>query len=81
MRRESYVLPLLIERLDDGRYLGRSSYLPGLNVRADSIEEVVRLAPKVAKALIAAMKSKRVSLPPRLIRHRSQVRLDVLVSA
>jgi len=46
MREANYVLPLRIERLGDGQYLGRSSYLPGLNVQADSIEKVVRLARK-----------------------------------
>jgi len=45
-----YVLPLRIQQLDDGRYLARSPRLPGLNVEGDSIDEVVRLAPKVARA-------------------------------
>ena len=65
--RKSYVLPLHIERLDDGRYLGRCARLPGLNVQGDSIEQVIRLAPKVARSLIAAMRSKGVFLPPNLI--------------
>ncbi len=60
--KRGYSLPLRIERLEDGRYLGRSSKLPGLNVEADSIEEVIRLAPKVARSLLAAMRAKGLPL-------------------
>lgn len=63
MVKQHYVVPLQIERLDDGRFLARSARLPGLNVQADSVDEVMRLAPKVARALIAAMRSKGVAPP------------------
>ena len=62
-----YVLPLHIEQLEDGRYLGRSPKLPGLNVQGDSIDQVLRLAPKIAGALLAAMRSKGVPLPRGLV--------------
>lgn len=84
MKREShdtYVFGLRVVQLEDGRYLGRSPTLPGLNVQADSIEAVVRLAPKVARQLIAAMRSKGVRLPARLAEARPPVRVEVLVSA
>ena len=58
-----YRLPLEIEPLEEGGYLGRSPILPGLNVQGDSIEEVERLAPGVAKAVIEAMQTKGVPLP------------------
>ncbi len=62
-----YVLPLHIEQLEDGRFLGRSPKLPGLNVQGDSIAEVLRLAPKIARSLLAAMRSKGVPLPRGLV--------------
>lgn len=58
-----YRLPLDIEPLEEGGYLGRSPLLPGLNVQGDSIEEVERLAPGTAKVLIEAMRIKGVPLP------------------
>jgi predicted RNase H-like HicB family nuclease len=79
--RQGYVLPLRIERLSDGRYLGRSSKLPGLNVQADSIAEVVRLAPKVARSLLAAMRAKGVPPPRGLAAAASPLQLQVLVRA
>ena len=63
MKTRQYILPLKIERLEDGRYLARSLRLPGLNVQGDSMEEVMKLAPEVARSLISAMKSKGVPLP------------------
>ncbi len=63
MKTRQYILPLKIERLEDGRYLARSLRLPGLNVQGDSMEEVMKLAPEVARSLISAMKSEGVPLP------------------
>jgi len=60
MTGQQYILPLQIEKLEDGRYLARSPQLPGLNVQADTVEEVVRLAPEIARSLIAAMREKGV---------------------
>ncbi|MEE9295490.1 MAG: type II toxin-antitoxin system HicB family antitoxin [Phycisphaerae bacterium] len=81
MNKERYVLPLHIEQLEDGRYLGRSPKLPGLNVQADSIEEVVRLAPKVARSLLVAMRAKGVSVPRGLTAAKTPLRVQVLVRA
>ncbi len=83
MRRQSdsYLLPLTIERLDDGSFLGRSASLPGLNVQADSIDEVLRLVPRVARALIAAMKKKGVPLPRGIAAPKPPVKVQVLVAA
>lgn len=81
MSKKRYVLPLEVEQLEDGRYLGRSPKLPGLNVQADSIEEVVRLAPKVAGSLLAAMRAKGVALPRGLTAVRTPLRVQVLVRA
>ena len=74
-------MSLRIERLADGQFLGRSSRLPGLNVQADTVEEVVRLAPRVARDLIAAMRSKGVRLPARLSARKPPIRVQLLVSA
>jgi predicted RNase H-like HicB family nuclease len=38
-------LPLLIEQVEDGAYLATSPALSGFLVQADTIEEVVALAP------------------------------------
>jgi predicted RNase H-like HicB family nuclease len=78
--RQGYVLPLQIEQVEEGRYLGRSPKLPGLNVQGDSIAEVVRLAPKVARSLLAAMRAKGVPPPRGLTAATSPLRVQVLVS-
>ena len=80
MKRREYLLPLTIGRLEDGQYLGRSPLLPGLNVQGGSIEEVVRLAPKVARSLIAAMREKKVALPAGMTRVKTPLRVQVLVA-
>jgi predicted RNase H-like HicB family nuclease len=46
---------LEIEHLPEGPYLGTSPELPGLIVQADSPEEVIRLAPDIARDLIEVM--------------------------
>jgi len=58
----TYRLPLIIKPLEEGGYLGTSPALPGLLVQADTVEEVLALAPGVARALIEAMKEKGVPL-------------------
>jgi predicted RNase H-like HicB family nuclease len=70
-----------ITDLGDGRYLGRCSTLPGLNVEADSVEEVLRLAPKVARALIEAMRDKGVPLPRSLDSAAPPMSIHLLVAA
>lgn len=56
----SYRLPLVIEQVDDGAFLATSPALEGFLVQADTIEEVIVLAPGVAKALVEAMQEKGV---------------------
>jgi predicted RNase H-like HicB family nuclease len=50
-----YKITLDIEHLPEGPYLGTSPDLPGLVVQADSVQEVLQLAPDVAHDLIAVM--------------------------
>ena len=50
-----YKITLEIEHLPEGPYLGTSPDLPGLVVQADSVQEVLQLAPEVAHDLIAVM--------------------------
>ena len=80
-KQAGYVLPLHIEQLEDGRYLGRSPKLPGLNVQGDSIAEVLRLAPRIAQSLLAAMRAKGVPWPRGLVAAMSPLRVQVLVKA
>jgi len=54
----SYRLPLTIARVEDGSYLGTSPALDRLLVQADTPQEVIALAPGIAKALIEAMLEK-----------------------
>ena len=80
-KQAGYVLPLHVEQVENGRFLGRSPKLPGLNVQGDSIAEVLRLAPKVARSLLAAMRSKGVPLPRGLVPAMSPLRVQMLVKA
>ena len=50
-----YRLPLEIEQVEDGSFMATSPALEGLLVLADTVEEVISLAPGVAKALIETM--------------------------
>ena len=56
----SYRLPLVIEQLENGTFLATSPALEGFLVQADTIEELIALAPGVAKALVEAMQEKGV---------------------
>jgi len=51
----TYTITLEIEHLPEGPYLGTSPDLPGLIVQADTAEEVLRLAPDIARDLIEVM--------------------------
>jgi len=53
-------LTLVIERVEDGSYLATSPSLDGFLVQAGTLEEVIKLAPGVARALLKAMKEKGV---------------------
>jgi len=48
-------ITLEIEHLPEGPYLGTSPDLPGLIVQANTAEEVLRLAPDIARDLIEVM--------------------------
>jgi predicted RNase H-like HicB family nuclease len=54
-----YRITLRIERLPEGPSLGTSPELPGLVIQAETAEEVVRLAPELARELIAVMRRSR----------------------
>ena len=58
-----YQITLEIRRLEEGPYLGTSPELPGLIVQAATPEEVVDLAPDVARDLIAVMVETGQELP------------------
>ena len=58
-----YKLPIEIHPLEEGGYLARSPALPGFLVQAETVEEVLHLAPDVAQALIEAMREKDIPLP------------------
>ena len=51
-----YQITLEIQQLPEGPYLGTSPELPGLIVQAETVEEVVSLAPGIAKDLIEVMR-------------------------
>ena len=50
-----YQITLEIQKLEEGPYLGTSPELPGLIVQGKSPEEVVELAPDIARELIEVM--------------------------
>jgi predicted RNase H-like HicB family nuclease len=55
---------LEIDLLPEGIYLGTSPDLPGFVVQADNVQAVFRLAPDVARDLIAVMVETNQLLPP-----------------
>ncbi|HDN79131.1 MAG TPA: hypothetical protein ENG33_01540 [Chloroflexi bacterium] len=57
---EGYRIPLVIEQVEDGSFMATSPVLEGLLVLAGTVEEVLALAPKVAKDLIEAMRERGV---------------------
>ena len=59
-------MPIEINSLEEGGYLATSPALPGFLVQAETVEEVLQLAPGVAQALIEAMWQKGVPLPQAL---------------
>ena len=59
-----YQITLEIRRLDEGPYLGTSPDLPGLIVQGATPDEVVDLAPDIARDLIAVMVETGEPLPP-----------------
>ncbi len=76
-----YELTLDIRRLEEGPYLGTSPDLPGLLVQAATPEEVIDLAPDVARALIAVMLETGQMLPAGLRRLDVPTRVPIVVLA
>ena len=75
-----YQITLEIQRLPEGPYLGTSPDLPGLIVQASTAEDVVAIAPAVAKDLIAVMRETGQPLPEGLsLKH--PLRITLLVPA
>lgn len=74
-----YILPIEIQPLEEGGYLARSPALPGFLVQADTVEEVISLAPGVAQTLIEAMQEKGIPLPETLHTVEPPFHADLLV--
>ena len=74
-----YILPIEIQTLEEGGYLAKSSALPGFLVQSDTVEELVKLAPGVAQALIESMQEKGVPLPQTLQAVDPPFHADLLV--
>ena len=75
----SYRLPLEIEQMEDGSFMATSSVLDGFLVLADSIEEVISLAPGVAKTLIETMRDDGLGLSLDLEELHFPVKVEILV--
>jgi predicted RNase H-like HicB family nuclease len=76
-----YKITLEIEQLPEGPYLGTSMDLPGLVVQGDSVQEVLGLAPDIARDLIAVMVETHQQLPPGVETVTAPGRVSVLVPA
>ena len=76
-----YRITLEIQRLPEGPYLGTSPELPGLIVQASTVEEVVAIAPAIAKDLIAVMRETGQPLPEGLPPLEQTLRVTLLVPA
>ena len=76
-----YKITLDIEQLPEGPYLGTSPDLPGLVVQGEDVQEVLRLAPEVARDLIAVMVETNQPLPPGVETVTTPGRIPVLVPA
>ena len=67
--------------MPEGPYLGTSPDLPGLIVQADTPEEVIRLAPGIARDLIEVMQETGQPLPAKLQPLNTPLRVSVMVPA
>jgi predicted RNase H-like HicB family nuclease len=76
-----YQITLEIQHLPEGPYLGTSPELPGLIVQAETAEEVVALAPGIAKDLIEVMRENGEPLPEGLEPLEHPFRVTVTVPA
>ena len=76
-----YQITLEIQRLEEGPYLGTSPDLPGLIVQGATPEEVVDLAPDIARELIEVMIETGEPLPPNLQPLEAPLRIPIVVPA
>jgi predicted RNase H-like HicB family nuclease len=76
-----YQITLEIRRLDEGPYLGTSPDLPGLIVQGATPDEVVDLAPDIARDLIAVMVETGEPLPSNLQQLTAPIRVSIVVPA
>ena len=76
-----YQITLEIQKLEEGLYLGTSPELPGLIVQGKSPEEVVELAPDIARELIEVMLETGEALPPGLHSLSTPIRVPLVVPA
>lgn len=76
-----YQITLEIQRLDEGPYLGTSPDLPGLIVQGATPEEVVDLAPDIARELIEVMIETGQPLPPSLHPLEAPIRIPLVIPA
>ena len=76
-----YQISLENRRLDEGPYLGTCPEFPGLIVQGATPEEVVNLAPDIARELIEVMIETGQPLPPRLHPLQAPIRIPLVVLA
>ena len=76
-----YQITLEIRQLEEGPYLGTSPDLPGLIVQGASPDEVVELAPDLARELIEVMRETGEPLPPGLRPLDTPNRISLVVPA
>lgn len=74
-------ITLEIRKLEEGPYLGTSPELPGLIVQAATAEDVVRLAPEIARELIEVMVETGQPLPESLGPFTSPTRVPLVIPA
>ena len=77
----TYRIMLDVEHLPEGPYLGTSPDLPGLIVQAGTPEEVIRLAPDIARDLIEVMQETGQSLPTQLVTLQMPMQIALMVPA
>ena len=77
----TYRITLDVEHLPEGPYLGTSPDLPGLIVQAGTPEEVIRLAPDIARDLIEVMQETGQSLPTQLVTLQMPMQIALMVPA
>jgi predicted RNase H-like HicB family nuclease len=76
-----YQITLEIQRTEEGSYLGTSPDLPGLVVQGATPEQVVELAPDIARELISVMIQTGQPFPTGLHRLSSPTRVQLVVPA